>query len=56
MIFSMVKIAIYFMHSLTFQDNPSILMRDISEVNDPSVIAKNPKVTAINSCIEVDLT
>ena len=31
-------------------------MCDISFVNSTSVIAVNPKVTAINSCIEVDLT
>jgi len=31
-------------------------MCDIAFVNNPANIAKNPKVTAINSCIEVDLT
>lgn len=31
-------------------------MGDVSWVNDTSVIRQNPKVTAINSCIEVDLT
>ena len=31
-------------------------MCDISFVNAVSVIAMNPKVTAINSCIEIDLT
>ena len=31
-------------------------MLDVSFVNHTSVIAQNPKVTAINSCIEVDLT
>jgi hypothetical protein len=31
-------------------------MLDISFVNKVENIAKNPKVTAINSCIEVDIT
>lgn len=37
-------------------DNPSIIVMDISYVNDTSVIRKNNKVTAINSAIEIDLT
>jgi acyl-CoA hydrolase len=37
-------------------DNPQVLMLDIEYVNDTSVIRRNPKVTAINSAIEVDLT
>lgn len=37
-------------------DNPEVMMMDISFVNDTSVIRKNPKVIAINSAIEVDLT
>jgi 4-hydroxybutyrate CoA-transferase len=37
-------------------DNPGVLLLDIAYVNDTSVIRKNPKVTAINSAIEVDLT
>jgi acyl-CoA hydrolase len=37
-------------------DNPCIRVMDISYVNDTSVIRKNPKVTAINSAIEIDLT
>ncbi|KGL63356.1 acetyl-CoA hydrolase/transferase family protein [Polaribacter sp. Hel1_85] len=37
-------------------DNPEIEMLDIAYVNDTSVIRQNPKVTAINSAIEVDLT
>ncbi|WP_147676856.1 acetyl-CoA hydrolase/transferase family protein [Algibacter pacificus] len=37
-------------------DNPEIEMNDIGYVNDTSIIRKNPKVTAINSAIEVDLT
>lgn len=31
-------------------------MLDVGFVNLVSIIAQNPKVTAINSCIEVDLT
>lgn len=37
-------------------DNPLVRMLDIAYVNDSSVIRQNPKVTAINSAIEVDLT
>lgn len=37
-------------------DNPLIAMLDVAYVNDTKVIRKNPKVTAINSAIEVDLT
>lgn len=37
-------------------DNPSILALNIGYVNDTSVIRTNPKVTAINSAIEVDIT
>ena len=31
-------------------------MCDISFVNNVGIISQNPRVTAINSCIEVDLT
>jgi acyl-CoA hydrolase len=37
-------------------DNPLIAMLDVAYVNDTAVIRRNPKVTAINSAIEVDLT
>lgn len=37
-------------------DNPSVVQLDIAYVNNPAVIARNPKVTAINSAVEVDLT
>ena len=37
-------------------DNPLIEMRDISYVNDTAVIRTNPRVTAINSALEVDIT
>ena len=37
-------------------DNPSFVFLDIDYVNDPHVIRRNPKVVAINSAIEVDLT
>ncbi len=37
-------------------DNPTIRVMDIAYTNDTSIIRKNPKVTAINSAIEVDLT
>lgn len=37
-------------------DNPGFTFLDIDYVNDPHVIRRNPKVIAINSAIEVDLT
>jgi acyl-CoA hydrolase len=37
-------------------DNPGIRVMDISYANDTSIIRQNPKVTAINSAIELDLT
>ena len=37
-------------------DNPAVAFLDIDYVNEVSVIRKNPKVIAINSCIEIDLT
>ncbi|WP_316766421.1 acetyl-CoA hydrolase/transferase family protein [Pedobacter frigiditerrae] len=37
-------------------DNPAIRVMDIAYVNDTSIIRQNPKVTAINSAIEIDIT
>ncbi|XGW09767.1 hypothetical protein V3C99_011773 [Haemonchus contortus] len=37
-------------------DNPLIKFGDCQWVNDPAVIRQNPKVVAINSAVEVDLT
>jgi len=37
-------------------DNPNVALLDCAYVNDTAVIRRNPKVTAINSAIEVDLT
>jgi len=37
-------------------DNPTVTQYDIGYVNRVSVINRNPKVTAINSAIEIDLT
>lgn len=37
-------------------DNPSVELRDCGYVNDTSVIRQQPKMTAINSAIEVDFT
>ena len=37
-------------------DNPAIVFLDIAYINDTNVIRRNPKVTAINSAIEIDLT
>jgi acyl-CoA hydrolase len=37
-------------------DNPMVLMKDVRYTNTVSYINQNPKVTAINSAVEVDLT
>lgn len=37
-------------------DNPFIEMRESSFVNDTALIRKNPKMVAVNSAIEVDIT
>jgi acyl-CoA hydrolase len=37
-------------------DNPEVVFLDIDYVNDTEVIRKNPKVVAINSAIEIDIT
>ena len=37
-------------------NNPSIQIRDVGFTNDPFVIAQMPKMVAINSAIEIDLT
>jgi acyl-CoA hydrolase len=37
-------------------DNPIVAMLDCSYVNDTGIIRQNPKVTAINSAIEIDIT
>ncbi len=37
-------------------DNPLVELRSSEYVNDASIIAQNPKVTAINSALEVDLS
>lgn len=37
-------------------DNPLVALLGVDYINDTSVIRRNPKVTAINSAIEVDFT
>lgn len=37
-------------------DNPAVAVLRVDYVNDTSVIRTNPKVTAINSAIEIDIT
>lgn len=37
-------------------NNPSVILHDVSFVNDVAVIRRNPRVTSINSAIEIDLT
>ena len=37
-------------------DNPSCVLLDIAYVNNPTVAARNKKLTAINSAVEIDLT
>lgn len=35
-------------------NNPDVVMKTVDYVNNPAVICQNPKVTAINSCLQVD--
>lgn len=37
-------------------DNPMVRMMDVGYTNDPFIIAKNDRVTAINSALQVDIT
>lgn len=37
-------------------DNPSVAQLDIAYVNNPQIISRNERVTAINSAVEIDLT
>lgn len=37
-------------------DNPGVVMKDVGYTNDINMICRNPKVTAINSAIQVDIT
>lgn len=34
--------------------HPDVLMKTVDYVNDPAIICQNPKVTSINSCLQVD--
>ena len=36
--------------------NKEIIFKDVAWTNNPFVIAQNPKVVSINSCLEIDLT
>lgn len=36
--------------------NKDLLFKDVAWTNDPFIIAQNPKMCAINSCIEIDIT
>ena len=37
-------------------DNPMVQMMDVGYTNDPAIISRNPKMTAINSALQVDIT
>lgn len=37
-------------------DNPGVRMMDVGYTNDPYIISKNDRVTAINSALQVDIT
>lgn len=37
-------------------DNPEVVFLDVEFVNNPTVIAKNPRVTSINSALQIDLS
>ncbi|HBO12003.1 MAG TPA: 4-hydroxybutyrate CoA-transferase [Halieaceae bacterium] len=50
--FAMGGAALYdFVH-----DNPQVAFLDVEFVNNPTVIARNPRVTSINSALQIDLT
>ena len=36
--------------------NKEMIFRDVAWTNDPFIIGQNPRVMAINSCLEIDLT
>lgn len=36
--------------------NQDIIFKDVAWTNNPAIIAQNPKVVSINSCLEIDLT
>ncbi|XP_074594137.1 succinyl-CoA:acetate/propanoyl-CoA:succinate CoA transferase-like [Brevipalpus obovatus] len=38
-----------------FHNNPYLVLKTCDYTNDQDIIAQNPKVTAINSCIEIDI-
>lgn len=55
------KIVSSFIHGTSkvyefINNNPQVLLLDCAYTNNTHIIAQNPKVTAINSAIEVDLT
>ncbi|MCQ2181551.1 MAG: 4-hydroxybutyrate CoA-transferase, partial [Bacteroidales bacterium] len=37
-------------------NNPDVMMMDVGYTNDPYIISKNPRMTAINSAVEIDIT
>lgn len=37
-------------------DNPAVAMMDVGYTNDPFIIAQQPKMTAINSALSIDIT
>ena len=37
-------------------DNPEVVFLDVEFVNNPTVIAKNPRVVSINSALQIDLS
>lgn len=37
-------------------NNPGVAIKDVAYTNDPFIIAQNPKVTAINSALQIDIT
>lgn len=40
----------------TIHDNPLFTFQEAEYANDSAIIRKNPKMVAINSCLEIDLT
>lgn len=53
-------VSTFLMGSQTVYDfidnNPQVMMMDVGYTNDPFIISQNPRTTAINSALQVDLT
>jgi acyl-CoA hydrolase len=54
---SVASLALGSKHLYKYMDyNEDIIFKDCAWTNNPFIIAQNPKVVSINSCLEIDLT